>query len=125
MERNTLNNLEYLALAIYLDPGKSGRTYLRRLYRYRFPKAAKLQGAKGNFGAAYFSPSGKYFDRLWEDHAECTVEYTGFLRSRRPKAPGIWGYLKPKSSQWHLTPEGIRRAQQAWEKIGLSLDSMP
>ena len=125
MERNTLNNLEYLALAIYLDPGKSGRTYLRRLYRYRFPKAAKLHGAKGNFGAVYFSPAGKYFDRLWEDHAECTVEYTTYNRPRRPGTGTRGNYLKPKSSQWHLTPEGIRRAQQAWEKIGLSLSSMP
>ena len=124
MERNTLNNLEYLALAIHLDPGKSGRTYLRRLYRYRFPKEAKLQGAKGNWCAMYFSPSGKYFDRLWEDHAECTVEFTSYNRSQRPSTGTYGNYFKPKSSQWHLTPEGIRRAQQAWEKIGLSLDSM-
>jgi hypothetical protein len=126
MEVNALNNLEYLALAIYLNPGKSGRHYLRCLYRYRFPKVAKLRGAKGNFGASYFSPSGKYFGRLWEDHAECTVEFSTYNRPRRPGI-GTLGvrYLKPKSSQWHLTPEGIRRAQQAWEKIGLSLSSMP
>ena len=125
MEVNALNNLEYLALAIYLDPGKSGRSYLRRLYRYRFPKAVKLQGAKGSWNAVYFSPSGKYFDRLWEDHAECTVEFTTYNRPRRPGTATRGNYLKPKSSQWHLPPEGIRRAQQAWEKLGLSLSSMP
>jgi hypothetical protein len=119
-----LNNLEYLALKILGNPGQSGRFYLKALHKYRFPL---VKNAKGNFCPEYFSPGGKYFGVLWEDVAECTVPFQSNIARRnrplrvlRPQLP--WQFLKPASSEWHLTDKGIVMAEKAAEKIGLSMD---
>jgi len=123
-----LNNLEYLALKMLSTPGQSGRFYLKALHKYRFPLADK---PKGNFCPEYFAPSGKYFDVLWVDEAECTIPFqSNIARRNRPEhvATGYGTqsgfYLKPTSSQWHLTEKGYVRAQTAALKLGLSLESL-
>ena len=121
-----LNNLEYLALRIFLQPGRSGRFYLRQLHKYRFP-LEHLKNPKSNFGAIYFAPSGRYFGRLWVDKAKCTIPFDSFsAKGKRPRGSsgGYLVYLKPVKSEWVLTKTGMGYARKAAEKLGLVLEEL-
>lgn len=115
-QRNTLTNVEFLALKMQAHPGQSGRFYRRALCQYREPQhfgtvsPKAYEGyLKGDHFAAYFRAwvSYPYPGRLWVDKSTDRVGVTRFWEGR------------PKKSKWYLTPKGHEVANRARVKLGL------
>jgi len=122
-----LTNVEFLALAIFISPGRSASFYCRALDKYRWP------GNRPDLrhGYQYFALTGSnsYYDyrtgrekqqyrypgRLWVntvcDHTRTEWERKG---NRRNGPTGSWS----------LTPAGIDKARIALRKLEFDLDTL-
>jgi len=107
-----LNNVEYLCLKMFLNPGETQRFYRRALAQYRgWETDHQLVG----FGL-YFARSSKYRNVLWRDTAPPQ-------RLASPWRLDRWS--RPLKSEMRLTKAGIKRAMAAAAKIGLDLSIHP
>ena len=105
-----LNNVEYLCLKIFLNPGQSQRFYRMALARYKGGNPSPEKVGNG----LYFRRNGRYRDVLWTDRApkDCVDKMPFMAHFGRE-------YRKPRVSQMHVTEAGRRKAIEAGVKIGL------
>lgn len=108
-----LNNIEYICLKMFLNPGQSQRFYRRAVATYR-QGVRRIADNHQHVGyGGYFRRSSRYRDVLWEDRAEATVV------DHMPWHPYNGPPKKPQVSQMHLTRRGIEVAIRAAAKVGL------
>jgi hypothetical protein len=107
-----LNNVEYICLKMFLNPGQSQRFYRRAVATYRQGVRRTTDHHRWIGHGAYFRRGSRYRDVLWEDRAKADVpDHMPFPGNRR--------VMKPAVSQMHLTRRGIEVAVQAAAKVGL------
>lgn len=119
-----LTNVQFLALAIFLEPGQSGSFYCRALQQYRWPGSPKQR----RHGLAYFYlRDGWHYDRngnwvkqyrypgrLWVDSNTEEQRKAWALKNRR----------NGPTSSWTLTPAGVEKAREALLKLDFDMDTL-
>lgn len=123
-----LKSIEYLLLSIHLNPGKSQRFHLRRLWQYKHGTKSYNNGASS---VGFFS-SPSYRDVLWYDDSNQNVKYGcsvskvnynpwtsgGYYRSKSGQTYTSYAY-KTKCSELYLTDTGEKRLKSIKQKIGM------